>query len=80
MTNEEMKAGRFLRWHVARRKIAWIAARHAQGKTVFIRTATHIFKYPPKCSGMFKATRNGAYVQRGTKKWDCIDFNHITAA
>lgn len=79
MTNQEMKAGRFLRWHIARRKIAWISARLSEGRKVYIQTNTRTTVCFAKHADMFKATRSGAYLQRG-KKWDCIDFCKISAA
>lgn len=73
MTNDQMKANRFARWHKARKIIAWIAARHAEGRKVHIVTNTRRTVYGPKLAGMFKATKTGAYVQNG-KSWVCIDY------
>lgn len=73
MTNEQMKAGRFLRWHKARQKVAFIQQHLAAGRTVQITTATRAVRYKPAHVDCFKATKAGAYVQRG-KSWDCIDF------
>ena len=77
LTNEQMKPNRFLRWHKARKKIAAIKAHLSQGHTVQIGTMTHATNYKAKHIDMFKATRSGAYVQRG-KSWDCIDFCKIS--
>ena len=79
MTNEQMKSGRYLRWHKARRRIAWILARLAEGRTVQIATQTRAVRYTAKHAAMFKATKSGAFVQRG-KAWDCIDHTNLTAA
>lgn len=79
MTNDEMKAGRFLRWHTARTRIAWIKARLAEGRTVYVSTHLRHTPYSAKHTDMFKATRTGAYVQHG-KRWDCIDWCKISAA
>jgi len=78
MTNDEMKAGRFLRWHTARRKIDWIKTRLSEGCTVQLTTYTKTTRYKAKHADMFKANRNGAWVQRG-KSWDCIDGVNIQA-
>ena len=79
MTNDEMKAGRFLRWHKARVKVAKIQAALRAGYQVNIHTATRVTVYKPGkgFEDMFKANRTGAYVQHG-KRWDCIDFCGIT--
>jgi hypothetical protein len=78
MTNDEMKPGRYLRWHNARKRIAWIQAKLAEGHTVQLTTYTTATRYKAKHADMFRATRTGAYVQRG-KAWDCIDGCHVTA-
>lgn len=78
MTNEQMKSGRFLRWHKARQKIAYITHALEHGGTVVIATNLKATQYGPKHIGMFKATRTGAYVQHG-KRWDCIDYCAIRA-
>lgn len=72
MTNEQMTKGRFLRWHKARRRIAEIKANLAAGRIVQLTTYTKAIRYNAKHAEMFKATKNGAFVQRG-KSWDCID-------
>jgi len=79
MTNAEMKSNRYLRWHKARCRIAWILARIAEGHTVQIATHTRAVRYTAKHAAMFKATKSGAFVQRG-KVWDCIDHTNISAA
>lgn len=79
ITNEQMKAGRFLRWHTARRKVAFIRNHLSEGRTIYISTATRITKVSAKHADMFKATKSGAYIQRG-RNWDCIDFCKISAA
>jgi hypothetical protein len=76
MTNDEMKPNRYLRWHKARRLVAKINNHLANGGHVGIGSYTRPTLYGPKCAGMFKATRTGAYVQRG-KRFDCIDFSPI---
>lgn len=78
MTNDEMKPGRFLRFHVARAKVRWIEEKLAAGATVQLTTYTHATRFTRKHLGMFKATKTGAYVQHG-KRWDCIDGCKIDA-
>ena len=79
LNNSAMTPNRFLTMHTARNRIAWIKARLAAGDNVYVSTYLRATKYQPKHAGMFKAFKNGAYVQRG-KSWDCIDFCKITAA
>jgi hypothetical protein len=67
-----MIAGRFLRWHKARQRVAFIKARLNAGAVVTLATYTHAWHYRAKHAGMFKATKSGSYVQRG-KNWVCID-------
>lgn len=78
MTNEQMKPNRFLRWAKARKRIAWIKAQLGAGKTVQVATALKATRYTAKHLDMFKAARNGAFVQRG-KNWDCIDGCDVRA-
>jgi hypothetical protein len=78
MTNDQMKVGRFLRWHKARQRLAWIQARLAEGYTVQTSTYLRSVRYKAKHADMFKATKAGLFVQRG-KNWDCIDFCKIEA-
>jgi riboflavin synthase alpha subunit len=79
MTNDQMKAGRFVRWHVARRKVAFIQGHLAAGRTVYICTMTKATKLSAKHAGMVKATKSGAYMQAG-KSWVCIDGCALKAA
>ena len=78
MNNSQMKAGRFLRWHKARQRLAWIQARLAEGYTVQTATYLRVVRYKAKHANMFKATKTGVFVQRG-KNWDCIDGCKIEA-
>lgn len=78
MTNAEMIKGRYLRWHNARSKVAWVKAHLAAGRTVCLTTHTKQVRYTHKHADMFKASKTGAYVQRG-KAWDCFDGCKITA-
>lgn len=78
MTNAQMTAGRFLRLHNSRRKVAFILAHLAAGHMVQITTYTKATRYTAKHAGMFKATKSGAYVQSG-KNWVCFDGNDVRA-
>lgn len=75
--NSDMKANRFFTWHKARRRVAAITAHLEAGRTVYISTYTRSIKCTKKHVDMFKAARNGAYIQSG-KRWDCIDGCKIT--
>ena len=75
--NSDMKANRFYVWHKARRRVAAIVAHLEAGRTVYISTYTRSVKCTKKHAGMFKAARNGAYIQSG-KRWDCIDGCKVT--
>jgi len=72
MTNEQMKPFRFLRWQMARSKIAFIQSHLLQGQTVYLCTMTRATKLTAKNFDMIKATKSGAYMQSG-KNWVCID-------
>lgn len=78
LTNAQMKAGRYATWANARKKVAWIQAQLAKGNTVQITTYTRATRYTAKHASMFKATKTGAYVQRG-KAWDCFDGSKLSA-
>ena len=73
LTNSKMIAGRFLRYARARKAIAWIKAQLAAGRIVQLATYTKATNYNARHADMFKATKAGAFVQRG-KSLDCIDL------
>lgn len=77
MNNSDMKAGRFERWAIARRRVAGIRNWLERGGSVQLTTYTKAKIYRPACRDMFKANRAGAWVARG-KSWDCIDGTHIS--
>lgn len=79
MTNDQMKANRFARWHIARRKVAFIREQLAAGRTIYICTALRATKLSAKHADMVKATKSGAYLQAG-KSWVCIDYCAIKVA
>lgn len=78
LTNQEMVAGRYLRWHKANRMVNFIVTNLLAGRRIQINTMTRATIYKPCHAGMFKATRTGAYVRSG-KRWICIDYTAIQA-
>lgn len=78
MTNEQMKSGRFLALHKARRMFGFIIANLEACNSVSITTYTRSVNYKPKHKGMFKIVGRDVLVQRG-KSWDCINLCKITA-
>lgn len=76
MTNSQMIANRFLRWHKARRGLAAILETLRTGGVVQIVTYLRITKCDARHVPMFKAARTGLYIQRG-KRWVCIDYCKI---
>jgi hypothetical protein len=79
MKNSEMKANRFLIWHKARRRVAYIQSNLNLGRTVYLCTMTKATKLTSKHIDMVKAAKNGAFVQSG-KSWVCIDGCSIKVA
>ena len=73
MSNEDMIANRFLRWHLVRKKYNAIVKHLEADGTVYVCTAYKATKFTRKHIAMFKATKKSLYMQRG-KFWDCIDF------
>ncbi len=77
LTNDQMHEGRFYQWHKARRTVKAIKGHLAQGHEVIISTYTKATRYDRRHIEMFKACRNGAFVQHG-RKWLCFDYCKIT--
>lgn len=76
LTNEQMKAGRFLRLQKGKRKLEWIKSQMAAGRTIYVITQTRVTKVAPKHSELFRMDRRGSlYLNR-----DCIDFCGLEAA
>lgn len=73
MNNDQMKPNRYLRWHKARVLVSRIQSHLNAGGKVMIGTATRHTTYDKRHVDMFRATRTGAFAQRG-KNWECIDF------
>lgn len=79
MTNEKMKAGRFIKLHKGRRMFRFITANLKAGNSIQITTYTKSVVYKAKHVDMFKLAANGdVFVQRG-KSWDCVNGCHIRA-
>jgi hypothetical protein len=78
ISNSKMTAGRFLRWYIARKKLAWIKAHLEAGRTVQVSTVTRATRFKHKHIDMLKASKTGLYMQSG-KTWVCIDFTDICA-
>lgn len=78
MTNEQMKPGRFLALHKARRMFRFIVRNLEAGNSVSVTTYTKSTNYKAKHKDMFKIVGKDVFVQRG-KSWDCINGCKITA-
>jgi len=78
ITNDQMLAGRFARWAQARKRHAWILARLAEGRTVYLRTHLRCTAYKARHAEMFKATKSGFYVQSG-RSWVNADYVQVSA-
>ena len=65
LNNSKMIAGRFFRYARARKRVAWIKAQLAAGRIVQLTTHTKATSYDARHADMFKATKTGAFVQRG---------------
>jgi hypothetical protein len=71
INNSDMTPGRFLRWHSYRKMVLNISNTLRANGEIVIATYTRSTRYSLNHVGMFKATKSGAYVQRG-KNWDCF--------
>jgi hypothetical protein len=71
LSNDQMKAGRFLRWHQARVLHRRIQAHLTRGGRVLV--ATHLKSWIHRDPDRFQCRRDGVYVRRG-KQWDCINY------
>ncbi len=70
MNNDQMRPGRFLRWHQARVLHAKIQAHLAKGGGVLV--ATHLKSWICRKPEQFQCRRDGVYMRRG-RQWDCIN-------
>lgn len=72
LTNQEMIAGRFAKWATARRKMAFIQAQIAAGRTVYITTMTKSTKITAKHLSALRVTKFGGLELQSGKGWlDC---------
>lgn len=78
MTNADMKPGRFAKWALARRKLAFIRSNIEAGRMVQLATYLKAYRLTAKHLDMVKATKAGLYMQSG-KSWLCIDGCSIKA-
>ena len=78
LTNNQMKANRFLNWAIARRKLAFITENLNAGRAVYVCTYTKATKYTAKHISMFRASKSGLFVQSGKKEL-CIDYCALKA-
>jgi hypothetical protein len=74
MSNENMKANRFLRMYENKKLYNGIIAEIAKGLSIQITTYTQSKIYSK--AEQFKLGKTGVYAQRG-KNWDCINGSSI---
>lgn len=72
MSNDQMKANRFGRWHIARKQATEIIKHLNNGGTVMITNYLKAYQLDKRHTSMIKGTKSGLYMQRG-KNWVCID-------
>lgn len=65
LSNEQMKANRFGRWHAARKTVSAIKSHLAAGRMVQVTTHLRATRYSAKHAEMFVAKKDGVYVQNG---------------
>jgi len=74
MSNENMKANRYLRMYENKKLYNSIVAEIAKGLAIQVSTYTKSKIYTK--AEQFKLGKTGVYVQRG-KNWDCINSSAI---
>jgi len=74
MTNDQMKAGRFLKLHKGRKIVARMNECWNRGGFVRIGTATRYTDFKPKHRDMVKLGGSGSILTQSGKKWLCADF------
>ncbi|MGO9468044.1 MAG: hypothetical protein ACLQVF_28255 [Isosphaeraceae bacterium] len=70
LTNDQMKAGRYLRWQQARLLHSRIQHHLRKGGCVLV--ATYAKCWVHRDPDQFRCSRDGVYVRRG-QQWDCIN-------
>jgi len=70
----------------AAKKMEWITAALAAGRSVYVHSCTRVFKITPAIAKrfdkagrpVFKITGTSLYMSNGNR-YDCINFNPLTA-
>ena len=65
LTNQDMKADRFARWHRARQRAAEIKTALLAGRIVQVTTYTKCWRYKRSHADLFVGRWNGLYVRHG---------------
>lgn len=79
LSNQQMKAGRFLRRQEGKRKLAWINEQFAKGLTVSIHSQTRVWVLHSKHAELVTIDAAGAlFLQSGKSKF-CVDYCGIRA-
>lgn len=73
MANTDTTEARQVRLQTAERLVSWILEHLKAGRTVCVTTCGRQVRYRQKHMDMFRATEEGALVQRG-KTWERIGF------
>lgn len=79
MTNDQMKPGRYLKLHIARKKIAWIKARIGEGRKVHLVSGMSRVVIGAKAIDCLKATKQGLHLQSG-KRIESVAHHQLLAA
>jgi hypothetical protein len=74
MTNDEMKAGRFLKLAKGRKLMARMNAAWDRNGIVRIGTATRYTDFKAKHRDMIRLTKSGSIYTQSGKSWLCADF------
>lgn len=79
MTNDQMKPGRYLKLHIARKKVAWTKARIAEGRVVYLTSGISRVKIVAKNVECLKPTKQGLMLQSG-KRLESVHHHELRAA
>ena len=77
LTNEQMKANRFLVWHKARKQYASIMQALKAGKRIMTASTTRPVIYDARHVDMFRCGKTACYVRRGRNNWDSLEFTKL---
>lgn len=78
LPNDKMKADRFRRWAVARRRVRWIQDHLKAGHTVQVANGGFVLRLSRRHIDMVKAFRDGVHFQQG-KRWVSVEGSHYSA-